>query len=163
MQYGSKLGHYNYCHVSGVPWLIIAGYGLDDWIYWHFYYNYTYLQSIITAHNRWLPKTRSIPYWTTSVFSPTVTDLVLIYQSATSSASVVRRLTLHRWTLSWMNHDDFSFTNELADNSSTNELIKVRVRVTLRLEVYRQSVRLGDKPLETHDQKFYLPLKHLRL
>jgi hypothetical protein len=27
------------------------------------------LQSNITAHNKWLPKTRSIPYWTTSVFS----------------------------------------------------------------------------------------------
>jgi hypothetical protein len=27
------------------------------------------LQSIITAHNQWLPKTRSIPYWTMSVFS----------------------------------------------------------------------------------------------
>jgi hypothetical protein len=23
-----------YCHVSGVPWLIIAGSGLDNWIYW---------------------------------------------------------------------------------------------------------------------------------
>jgi hypothetical protein len=29
---------------------------------------------IITAHNQWLPKTRSIPYWTTSVFSSTVTN-----------------------------------------------------------------------------------------
>jgi hypothetical protein len=29
---------------------------------------------------------------------------------------------------------------------------KVWVRVTLRLAVYRQSIRLGDKPLETHDQ-----------
>jgi hypothetical protein len=29
--------------------------------------------------------------------------------------------------------------------------VRVRVRVTLRLAVYRQSVRLGDKPLETHD------------
>jgi hypothetical protein len=28
----------------------------------------------------------------------------------------------------------------------------VRVRVTLRLAVYRQSVCLGDRPLETHDQ-----------
>jgi hypothetical protein len=28
----------------------------------------------------------------------------------------------------------------------------IRVRVTLRLVVYRQSVRLSDKPLETHDQ-----------
>jgi hypothetical protein len=32
--------------------------------------------------------TRSTPYWTTSVFSYTVTDLVLIYESVTSSASV---------------------------------------------------------------------------
>jgi hypothetical protein len=30
--------------------------------------------------------------------------------------------------------------------------LRVRVRVTLRLAVYRQSVRLGDKPLETYDQ-----------
>jgi hypothetical protein len=30
-----------------------------------------------------------------------------------------------------------------------------RVRVTLRLALYRQSVRLGDKPLETHDQQFF--------
>jgi hypothetical protein len=32
--------------------------------------------------------------------------------------------------------------------------IRVRVRVTLRLAVHRQSVRLGTKPLETHDQRF---------
>jgi hypothetical protein len=31
---------------------------------------------------------------------------------------------------------------------------RVRVRVTLRLEFYRQSVRLGAKPLETHGQNF---------
>jgi hypothetical protein len=30
-----------------------------------------------------------------------------------------------------------------------------RVRVTLRLAVYRQSVRLGVKPLETHGQNFF--------
>jgi hypothetical protein len=36
------------------------------------------------------------------------------------------------------------------------------VRVTLRLAVYRQSVRLGDEPLETHDQNFYFPTEHLR-
>jgi hypothetical protein len=33
-----------------------------------------------------------------------------------------------------------------------NPLPILRVRVTLRLAVYRQSVRLGDKPLQTHDQ-----------
>jgi hypothetical protein len=57
------------------------------------------LQSIITAHNQWLLKTRSIPDWTTSVFSSPVTDLVLIYESVTSSASVVCWLTFHSWTL----------------------------------------------------------------
>jgi hypothetical protein len=31
----------------------------------------------------------------------------------------------------------------------------IRIRVTLRLAVYRQSVRLCDKPLETHDQYFF--------
>jgi hypothetical protein len=32
---------------------------------------------------------------------------------------------------------------------------KVKVKVTLRLAVYSQSVRLGVKPLETHDQTFF--------
>jgi hypothetical protein len=39
-----------------------------------------------------MAKTRSIPYWTTNVFSYTVTDFVLIHESVTSSASVVRWL-----------------------------------------------------------------------
>jgi hypothetical protein len=34
----------------------------------------------------------------------------------------------------------------------TRSQLTKRDRVTLRLAVYRQSVRLGDKPLETHDQ-----------
>jgi hypothetical protein len=46
------------------------GSGLDDYIYWHFFQ----LQSIMTAHNQWLSTTRSIPYWTTSVFSSIVTN-----------------------------------------------------------------------------------------
>jgi hypothetical protein len=39
----------------------------------------------------------------------------------------------------------------------TTELlkVKVKVKVTLRLVVYRQSVRLGVKSLETHDQTFF--------
>jgi hypothetical protein len=42
-------------------------------------------------------------------------------------------------------------------NSSTErpQLTVVRVRVTLRLAVYRQLVRVGNKPLETHDQHFF--------
>jgi hypothetical protein len=39
----------------------------------------------------------------------------------------------------------------------------VKVRVTLRLAVYHQSVRLGGKPLETHDQIFYFTTDYLRL
>jgi hypothetical protein len=34
-------------------------------------------------------------------------------------------------------------------------LILIRLRVTLRLTVYRQSVRLGAKPLESHDQRCF--------
>jgi hypothetical protein len=89
---------YMYCHVPGVLWRIITGSGLDDWIYWHFYYNYTQLQSTMTAHNRWMPKTCSVPSWTTSIFLSSAADLVLIYESVTSSASVVCWLTLHSWT-----------------------------------------------------------------
>jgi hypothetical protein len=33
--------------------------------------------------------------------------------------------------------------------------VKVNVKVTLRLAVYRQSVRPGVRPLETHDQRFF--------
>jgi hypothetical protein len=37
-----------------------------------------------------------------------------------------------------------------------------RVRVSLWLKVYGQSVRLGNKPLETHGQYFFLSTEHLR-
>jgi hypothetical protein len=49
-----------YTSVRGYAWIIITGFGLDDWTYWCFYYNYTMLQSLITAHNWWLPNARSI-------------------------------------------------------------------------------------------------------
>jgi hypothetical protein len=67
-----------------------------------------------------------------SVFCFIVTDLVLIYESATTSASVVRWLTLHSLWLS--------------------QPFKVKVKVTLRLAICRESVLLDVKPLETHDQ-----------
>jgi hypothetical protein len=44
------------------------------------------------------------------------------------------------------------FTAWLSTDNSHLTTNWVRVRVTLRLEVNCQSVRLGDKPLETHDQ-----------
>jgi hypothetical protein len=39
-------------------------------------------------------------------------------------------------------------------NSQFKVKVKVKVKVTFRLAVYRQSVCLGVKPLETHDQNF---------
>jgi hypothetical protein len=50
-------------------------------------------------------------------------------------------------------HADFQLTTLAATKSSLHRLtkLKVKVRVTLGLAVYRQSVRLGVKPLETHD------------
>jgi hypothetical protein len=52
-----------------------------------------------------MAKTRSIPYWTASFFSSAVTDLVLIYESVTSSASVVRWIIQHSisvFSYDWM-------------------------------------------------------------
>jgi hypothetical protein len=57
------------------------------------------LQPIIAVLNQRLPKTRSITYWATGVFSSTVTEFFLIYEPVTSSDSVVRWLTLRSWTL----------------------------------------------------------------
>jgi hypothetical protein len=48
-------------------------------------------------------------------------------------------------------------------NVSQLTKVRVRVKVTSQLAVYRKSVRLGDKPLETHDQDFLFPTEHLRL
>jgi hypothetical protein len=40
----------------------------------------------------------------------------------------------------------------------SSQLQWVRVRVTLQLAAYRQSVRLGDNPFETHNQYFFSQL-----
>jgi hypothetical protein len=57
-----------------------------------------------------MPKSRSIPYWTTSVFSSVVTDLVLIYESITFSANDERGISYERtttacWLLSYITTD----------------------------------------------------------
>jgi hypothetical protein len=44
---------------------------------------------------------------------------------------------------------------EVFDPASTRVRTRVKVKVTLRLAVYRRSGRLGVKPLETHDQRFF--------
>jgi hypothetical protein len=108
---------------EGLAWLIITGSGLDDWIYWHFDYSYNQLQSILAAHNWLLSKTFSIPYWLRVPSLPTVTDLVPIYESVTSSASVVRWLTLHSWTLNSLTNADWRLTYESWKNEIMNALV----------------------------------------
>jgi hypothetical protein len=56
----------------------------------------------------------------------------------TKPTDTIRTLTLH-------------YTYPIA--ASTRVRVRVRVRVTLRLAVYRQSVRLGAKSLEIHDHR----------
>jgi hypothetical protein len=44
-------------------------------------------------------------------------------------------------------------------NAAGPRRVRDRVRVTLRLAVYRQSVRLGAEPLKTPE--FFFPFEHL--
>jgi hypothetical protein len=37
--------------------------------------------------------------------------------------------------------------------------VKVKVKITLRLVVYHQSIRLGAKPLKNHDQRLFSQLR----
>jgi hypothetical protein len=49
----------------------------------------------------------------------------------------------------------------LSQTRDSSNLVKVKVKVSLRLAAYRQSVHLGVKLLETHEQMFF-PTEPLR-
>jgi hypothetical protein len=112
--------------VSGVPWRIITGSELD--------YNCSYLQSLITAPNQWLCKTRSIPSWTTSVFSSTVADL-------------------HEWRL--------SYEWRSADDSSTTESRRLSLSLIL-LPTVSRPVCLGIKHLSEAYDQIFITVRELR-
>jgi hypothetical protein len=102
-----------------------------------------------------------VPFLPEPRVSSTVTELVLIHhESVTSSASVVRWSTLHSWTL--LRNANFctaAFSSmNLTSDCQIALLLKVKVRVTLRLAVYRQSVRLGVKPLWDPPPEFFFQL-----
>jgi hypothetical protein len=144
------------------------------------------LHIITIAYNssKLVTKTRSIPYWTTSVFSFIVTDLVLIYESVTSSVFVFRWLTLHSWTLNYdCDLTVFSsmyalwrlYYERLLIYESTTVLrmtwlttpvwltsirVRVRVRVTLRLTVSQSGPSWCRAPSVAHDQIF-IPVRKL--
>jgi hypothetical protein len=66
------------------PWLIISGFGLDDWIYWQFL-----LQSLVIAisFNKWLPNTRSILTGLRLLFTGFQLKTDLIIKSKSNSKS----------------------------------------------------------------------------
>jgi hypothetical protein len=109
------------------------------WIYWHFDYNYNQLWQITVKDCLKLapfltgPRVSSLPLWRTT-------------------------------NEEWLNYFFvlLSPATALYDDCLTTALFRVRgrvrVRVTLRLAVYRHSVRPGTKPLETHDQVFFFRL-----
>jgi hypothetical protein len=65
----------------------------------------------------------------------------------------------HTNLLVFSSQAEFQLTTELSHSPTSYftslHSAKVKVKVTLRLAVYRQSVHLGVKPLETHDQTFF--------
>jgi hypothetical protein len=94
----------------------------------------------------------------------------------TSNYKAVANSCTHLLTTAHTKFSQFVFTSRFLVTDTNNVLClrpyrlanvsqltnRVKVNVTLRLAVYRQSVRFGSKTLETHDQYFF-STEHLRL
>jgi hypothetical protein len=65
-----------------------------------------------------------------------------------SISEYIKLVTLLRIILPWL-------ASQETPSILSKAKVKVRVRVILRLAVYRQSMRLGIKPLETNNQRFF--------
>jgi hypothetical protein len=70
------------------------------------------------------------------------------------SLNVLNFLTVLLCTSQYSQFTALSCTALVPTRFSTAS-VKVKVKLTLRLAVYHQSVRLGVKPLETHEQNFF--------
>jgi hypothetical protein len=105
---------------------------------------------------------------------PLVTAARLEFLSTDNSTNWVPVWRPYYTNLLFSSQADFQLTTELYSPTGDITLLhstefpttpsnncfvfRVRVRVILRLAVYRQSVCLGTKPLETHDQQFLFQL-----
>jgi hypothetical protein len=77
----------------------------------------------------------------------------LSYRTRLSTNWLAGWRPFHTSILVFSSQPDFQATSLRQLTGSVR--VRVRVRVTLRLAVCRQSVRLGDKPVETQDQYFF--------
>jgi hypothetical protein len=76
---------------------------------------------------------------------------------------LLRLLRLHKGRPSATTSDGSVSQLLTADSLLSTDLTSVRVSVTSRLAVYRQSFRLGANPLETHDLYLLFITEHLQL
>jgi hypothetical protein len=131
-----------YYHVSGVPWLIITGSGLDVFT------PSLQLQSIITAHSQWLPKTRSIPYWNTSVFHCDWLGCYLRIGHLRNTKDRWRRIT-SEWTLSslneWLDKVGLAWHCDRRSVSGAPSLTRGRVSLLYMLLALASAVFLGSE------------------
>jgi hypothetical protein len=101
------------------------------------------LKSIRTAHSQWLAKTRSILYWIISVFSSTVTDLVMIYESVTSTATVLRMTAME-------------FTNELSFTTSGEPTMSQCLTVPLLFCHFTAAETCVSEPMDSNGLPLWL-------
>jgi hypothetical protein len=149
--------------VKGYAWQIITGSGSDDWIYFCFLtitLSYTQYSAIVYLHTfhfliahtlgqsplvvSWQRiyhrKYHFKSLWILLVISPSITLDCLLSNSPILILQSPWFLTLYSSVLIWTQLSQVKF--------------KVKVRVTLRRAVCRQS-DVGVKPLETHDRRFF--------
>jgi hypothetical protein len=134
------------------------------------------LQSIVTAHNQWVSKIRSIPYWTTSAFSSTATDWndgSLTNLSLSLSLSLMSRPTVSRPVCLGIKHPSGAYDKLFITVWQLRvcwygvfSLTKGRVCRLQLLLALASAVILGSESLETRDHILLsqigdFPFRHL--
>jgi hypothetical protein len=92
----------------------------------------------------------------TELHTPKITVTIAHIKSSQTSLDVAWQ-RLQQWTLPFLRVPELSTVSDTSFSHLTTETLNLlnqhfRVRVTLRLAVYRQTVRLGVKPFKTHGQ-----------